>query len=578
MNILKILFLFASEYKITIFIYILCTLLAFPLESIVVPQIYSHFFEVLNVKTKIDVFIKYFVMIVVLLLVVNIANFATTYIESYMITNLNEYIINYIFKNLLKKYENSYEDIELGKIITRLTTIPQYLKAIITDFCIWIFPRALAILVINIYFFVLNWKLGVISLILVGLFFYINYYYFTKCFIYSNDRHLLFEKKNQDTQDKLSNSYSIYSTGSLNKEIINYSNSTKIYTNKFKENLLCLTNATFITSILIVALFVILNSTAVYLFINKELSFTNLIAIFITIIYYTPCITTINSTMPDLIQYYGSLSAVDDFIEELYKIDMLNKKIEKDKENNKENEDKGEKILLNINNGNIVINNLNFGYKDNENIFDKFYLTIKDKEKIAIVGESGNGKSTLIKLIMGYYKVDNDMIYINGEDINNYTLNDLRKQISYVHQNNKLFNKTIMENIQYGNDSSREDIISLCKEINVDNIFKNLKNGFDTDAGIEGNNLSGGQRQIVHILRCICQKNKIVILDEPTSAIDKSNTINIINAVKKLSKSSTLILITHDESILSIVNRVVTLDAGKVIKDIYTNQIYDEEI
>ena len=201
MNIFKIFFLFVSEYKLTIFIYILCTILAFPLESIIVPQIYSHFFEVLNNKTKIDVFIKYFIMIVILLLIVNIANCSTTFIESFMMPNLNEFIINYIFKNLLKKYENSYGDIELGKIITRITTIPQYLKSMITEFCIWVFPRAIAILVINIYFFILNWKLGLVSLILVGLFFYVNYYYFTKCSIYSNQRHMLFEKKNQENSN-----------------------------------------------------------------------------------------------------------------------------------------------------------------------------------------------------------------------------------------------------------------------------------------------------------------------------------------------------------------------------------------
>jgi ABC-type multidrug transport system fused ATPase/permease subunit len=549
-------------------------MLAFPLESIVVPQIYSHFFEILNTKTKIDVFIKYFVIIVVVLLIVNIANTSTTYIESFMIPNLNEFIINYIFKNLLKKYENSYGDIELGKIITRIITVPQYLKSMISEFCIWVFPRALAILAINIYFFILNWKLGLVSIILVGLFFYINYFYFTKCSLYSNERHLLFEKKNQDTQDKLSNSYSIYSTGSLNNEILNYSNNTKIYTAKFKQNLFCLTKSTVITSLLIIILFVVLNSMAVYLFIKKELSFTNLIAIFITIIYYTPCIITINTTMPDLIQYYGSLKAVDNFIEDLYNVDMLSKK---DTQDTKDSEDKDENILINITNGNIVINNLNFGYNNEKNIFNNFYLTIKDKEKVAIVGSSGNGKSTLIKLIMGYYKINNDMIYINGRDINNYTLNDLRKQISYVNQNNKLFNMTIIENIQYGNNTPREEIINLCKDIKVDNIFKNLKNGFDTIAGIEGNNLSGGQRQIIHILRCICQKNKIVILDEPTSAIDKTNTANIINAIKKLSKNSTLILITHDDDILSIVDRIITIDAGKIIDDLYKKQICEEE-
>ena len=95
------------------------------------------------------------------------------------------------------------------------------------------------------------------------------------------------------------------------------------------------------------------------------------------------------------------------------------------------------------------------------------------------------------------------------------------------------------------------------------------KNGLDTNVGIEGNNLSGGQRQVVHILRSVFKDNKIVILDEPTSAIDKENKENIIKAIYKLTKNKTLILITHDNDILKIVDRIVILDSGKIIEDKY---------
>ena len=584
MYILKIFESFIKNYKFTLIIYILCTMMAFPLESIVVPQIYSHFFEILSTKTEISVFIKYLILIVVLLAVVNIANCSTTYIESYMIPELNGYIINYIFKNLLKKYENSITEIELGKIITRINVIPTYFKDIVTEFCIWIFPRALAIIIINIYFFYLNWKLGFVSIILLIIFFSVNLHLFTSCISTSNERYALFEKKNQYTQDKLSNSHSIYSAGSLNKEISNYELNTNGFISKFKDNLSCLSKATIFTSILIVIVFVGLNSMATYLFIKKELSFTNLMAIFITIIYYIPCIVTINSTMPNLINCYGALESLDDFVEDLYNINV-------------KNINKVEEPSIKIIRGNIVINNLNFGYntKSNDtelshadlidsegqyimkestrnNLFQNFYLTIKENEKIAIVGPSGNGKSTLIKLIMGYYKINNNMVFIDGIDINKFNLNDLRKQISYVNQNSKLFNMSLLENIQYGNNFTRKEIEDLCKKIHLDNVFKNLKNGLDTQVGIDGNNLSGGQKQLVHILRCICKKNKIIILDEPTSAIDKENTGNVVNAIKELSKNNTLILITHDESILSIVDRVVTLDSGKIVNDKYAKQ------
>ena len=128
MYVLKIFWEFIKQYKITCILYTILTLLSFPLESIIVPQIYSHFFEAINEKTKLAVFAKYFVLIFVVLVIVNVANFLTTYIESYMLPELNGYIINYIYKNLLQKYEKSITEIELGKIITRLSTIPQYLK------------------------------------------------------------------------------------------------------------------------------------------------------------------------------------------------------------------------------------------------------------------------------------------------------------------------------------------------------------------------------------------------------------------------------------------------------------------
>lgn len=562
MYIFKILFSFLENYKITIFVYFLFTLLAFPLESIAVPEIYSHFFDALKGKPDKKMFIKFLVIIVILLTIINGSNCMTTYIESYMLPNLNEYIINFIFKNLLKQHENNIKDIELGKLITRISIIPPTLKELITYLCIWILPRAFTIIIINIYFLYLDFKLGIISIILLTIFSYVNIYFFNNCSPLSIERHKLLENKNQLTQDKLSNSFSIYSAGYTEKEIDDYKLKTRNYTNKFKDNLLCLTKGSVANSILNILLFVTLNSTATYLYITKKINLTSLVSIFIIILYYIPCIVTINSSMPDLVHFYGILNAVDDFIKELYEIDF--KRIKDEKNNNIINNSE-----LKITKGSIIINNLTFGYNKNNIIFKNFYLTIKENEKIAIVGSSGNGKSSLIKLIMGYYKIQDGVIFIDETDINKYNLNDLRTQISYVNQNSKLFNMSLLENIQYGNNKSREEIIQICDKIGVSEIFKNLKEGLDKNVGIEGNNLSGGQRQMVHILRCICKKNKIVILDEPTSAIDKDNKSNVIKAIKELSNENTLILITHDESILNVVDRVITLDSGKIISDKY---------
>lgn len=556
MFILKILSSFLKDYKYTIIAYIMFSILAFPLEAIIIPQIYSNFFNILNKKTNLDIFIKYFLIIITFLFIINVSELITSYIESYLIPKFNEYIINYIFKYLLLKYEDSIKDIEIGKIITKISIIPNNLKEFLTNFFIYIFPRALAMLLINIYFFYLNWKLGLISFILVIIYFYINYFYFDSCSISANEKHILLEKQNEYMQDKLSNSYSIYSCGNLNKEIKDYELKTSIYTNKFKDNLKCIFKSSFISNVMMNTIFISLNIISTYLYLNKSISLTNLIAIFITIIYYIPCLSAINGTMPTFIQTYGSLKTADDFLEDLYNISL-----KKDFEIKKQ--------FLKINDGSIIINNLTFGYKPGEYLFKNFFLNIKSNEKIAILGKSGNGKSSLIKLIMGYYKIPDNIILIDKININEFNLNNLREQISYVNQNTKLFNMSILENIQYGNNFKRDEIISILRDMKIDNIFKNLKNGLDTNVGIEGNNISGGQRQVIHILRSIFKNNKIIILDEPTSAIDKDNKDNIINAIYKLTFNKTLILITHDNEILRIVDRIIIIDAGKIIDDKY---------
>jgi ABC-type multidrug transport system fused ATPase/permease subunit len=559
MDSIKILYPFLYDYKFTILIYILLTILAFPLEAIVMPQIYSNFFSILSSKTKLKTFIKYFVIIIAILLIIYSSNSATYYIDSYLIPNLHKYTIDYIFENLILKYENNYTDIELGKIVTTLSNIPSTYKDLFIEL-IFIFPRILVVLVVNIYFFYLDYKLGIIALIILFLFFIDNIYYILKCSVLSEQRYDLMKNISENTQNKLSNLFSIYSNSNANKEILSHKNITNTYKNKFKDNLFCSFKSTIFSNILIILNYLLLNCMTVYLYMTNKISLTSVIAVFITIIYYTPPLESINNSIPILIHDFGILLNSNNFIKDLHETNLFIKN--KIKKNQKE-----------IKNGIITINNLNFSYnKDyNKKLFEKFYLTIKNNEKIAIIGQSGNGKSTLIKLIMGYYNVLDGTIFIDGHDINSFDTNDLRSQISYVQQNSKLFNTTLLKNLQYGNNMSEKDITELLQKMKLDNIFKNLKDGLETDVGVEGNNLSGGQRQLVHIIRAIAKNNKIIILDEPTSAIDKENTINVINIFKEL-KNRTLILITHDEILLPYVDRIITLDAGKIIDDKYLNK------
>jgi ABC-type bacteriocin/lantibiotic exporter with double-glycine peptidase domain len=283
-----------------------------------------------------------------------------------------------------------------------------------------------------------------------------------------------------------------------------------------------------------------------YLFTQNIINKENTIALFLILNFYIPSLNTVITYLPDYTNHMGIITSVNDYIKQI-------------------NIDRIKKPSLIINKGSIKIKNLNFGYSSNKNIFTNFNLTINDNDKIAIIGPSGNGKSTLIKLIMGYYKLDDNTIFIDDQDINKFSLSSLRKQVSYINQNTKLFNKTIFENIKYGNDLTDEDIHSLIDKYNLNRIFKNLQNGFNTNVGVNGDSLSGGQKQIVQLLRSYNKKNKILILDEPTSALDNHTRETVLNIIKDISINSTLIIITHDDNNLEIVNKTIKLKDGKII-------------
>jgi ABC-type multidrug transport system fused ATPase/permease subunit len=542
---------FLQENIKSIIIFLIFTALAYPLESIAVPQLYSKFFESLHSKTNPEVIIRFLIMIAILLLIVKASDGVIHYLESKLIPSFNEYILNYIYTNLLVKYQNNYTDIELGKLISRINTIPTIMRELSTDITIWVFPKIIAIIIINIYFFFLNPILGFVSLILVVSVFVFNYYMCKKCVPLSNMRHHLLEKNSEEVQNKLSNLSSIYSSGKMKEEIHGYLDLTKNYKNKYKENLDCVNTIRYSNGVLDIVTFILLNGVTAYLFIQKKISFTTLMAIFITIIYYLPCISTISSSLPDLVHYFGVIGETDDFLKDLY--DQSSKI--------------PQKPSIQLQTGRIDIQNLQFGYSGRDLLFKNFNLNIEDKQKVCIIGSSGNGKSTLIKLLMGYYPVNENMILLDHKDITKYDVNSVRSQISYVNQNNKLFNGSIYENIQYGNSLNKKEIDELVNRLDLSDIYGNLKDGFNTDVGVGGDALSGGQKQIIHILRTFGKRNKIIILDEPTGAIDPHHKNTVLKVIKEISKNSTLILITHDESIMNMCDRIITIENGKVVND-----------
>ncbi len=228
--------------------------------------------------------------------------------------------------------------------------------------------------------------------------------------------------------------------------------------------------------------------------------------------------------------------------------------------------------------GNISLENVSFFYP-NERIaaLDKINLTIKDGERVAIVGRIGSGKSTLLKLINGLYTPNQGFIRIDGTDNSEIDPSDLRHNIHYVSDDCVLFYGTIRDNIAMGNpQATDEEIVHAAQLAGVDKIVQAHPSGFDMPVGERGQLLSSGQRQAVALARALVANASVLMLDEPTGAVDNGFEKNFMEVLPGYLKGKTLIVVTHRASVLNLVDRVIVLDAGRLVADGPKDAIVDK--
>lgn len=213
-----------------------------------------------------------------------------------------------------------------------------------------------------------------------------------------------------------------------------------------------------------------------------------------------------------------------------------------------------------INKGKIEFKNVYFCY-DSKSILNGCSFQILPNEVNLIVGKSGVGKSTILKLICKLWDVSKGNIYIDNIDINKFSLDYLRNQISIISQKNEIFYGTIYSNIQMDKYVKEEEVYSVCKRAGIYDEILNLEKGFNTIVGIEGKNLSGGQIQRIAIARALLKKSKIIIFDEPTSNLDAINRKKILELINSLS-DYTVIVVSHDTELIEKISNVIIINSG----------------
>ncbi len=218
--------------------------------------------------------------------------------------------------------------------------------------------------------------------------------------------------------------------------------------------------------------------------------------------------------------------------------------------------------------GEVVFENVTFGYEKDTPVLKNVNIRVKPGEIIAIVGPTGAGKTTLINLLMRFYEPWSGRILLDGIDIRKIKLESLRRNIGLVLQEPILFSGTVMDNIRIANPkASEEDVIRIARELGINDFIKRLPNGYNTKILEEGKNLSMGQRQLIALARALLANPRILVLDEAVSSVDPYTELKIQTAISRIVKGRTCIIIAHRFSTIKIANRIVVIKNGRIVEE-----------
>ena len=479
-------------------------------------------------------------------------------LQNNVLTILVHWTKSEIYNFILLANNENMRNVNFVEFITPITRISNSCNLLLSDILTSIVPTVAFLIVIFIYFIYKDVALGIGFLsgnILILLYFL---YFWKDMFEYKKKQEMITVDNERYIIDSLNNIDKIIYRGQVNNEIDIFNDKTNECIDYTIDMMKYITNHCFIMNLIIYIIIILSLFHIIRLYFKKKFEAVTFITFLSILMMYRDDITSAIQRMPTYIETFGRIELIvrefEDMIGEKQKNSLLKSIMNK--------EEKYKKIELEFNT--ITFSNVSFKYDKRDqtifkNVSKEIYL---DDKIIGITGLSGNGKSTFVKLLMRLHDCNDGIIYIDNKDIKTIDPFYIRQNMTYVNQNSRLFDRKIIDNILYGCKD-----ISVCnenlREILAYSKIKELYRNVDistSDAGALGENLSGGQRQIVNIISGLINPTKILILDEPTNALDpelKRELLLILKNFRKYKKC--IIIITHDRDVYPLFDETLEL-------------------
>jgi ABC-type bacteriocin/lantibiotic exporter with double-glycine peptidase domain len=399
--------------------------------------------------------------------------------------------------------------------------------------------------------------------LLVFVLFFIAYYY-----ILLDTKNTSEQRENEEKQlmsnidDVLSNSISIICTKKIKDEKEFLTNKHSIYDEAHETQLWSTSKGGYAMSIIVTFILVAYVYVILRLYKSHKIDSTSTIKVIIIMLFFIRYIKTSSYRSILVIAEYGKLAENEVTIRKLL-VDTA--------------EATGHNTNIPIT-GDIEFKNVSFRYaaaapaatdisgEDHPKTLDNVSFKINPRDRVAIIGTNGSGKSTIIKLLSGFFKPSEGQILFDGEDSRNIDREYLRSKLSIVSQKVVLFNRSVLDNICYATDTPKEEVVKILDRLKIMNVFKKLPQGLDTMAGARGENLSGGQRQIIYLLRSYLSNKPITIMDEPTAAVDAFHKKYVIQMMDEMAKKTTMIVVTHDSEFAASFHKKIYIEGGKIVR------------